>query len=198
MKSPSPHFNINQYIQFSNHSTRATSAHKLTHCFSFTSHQHSFFSRIIRLWNSVPVIDLSLPTDIIKKHLTIFFWEKFSANFTSDHPCSFHLVCPCYCCTKLPITMCLHSLLNYTIYIAVHLLLLNLKFTFRPFESHYEVHRHFSLSTTGEEFLLSPSTIMSVNPHSYIIDQLLASSQDTSLQTKRSKQNRSVQVKQNS
>ena len=36
---------------------------------------------------------------------------------------------------------------------------------------------------------------MSVNPHSYIIDQLLASSQDTSLQPKRSKQNRAVQVK---
>ena len=41
LKSPSPHFNINQ---FSNHSTRATSAHKLTHSFSFTSHQHSFLA----------------------------------------------------------------------------------------------------------------------------------------------------------
>ena len=72
LKSPSPHSDINQYIQFSNHSTRATSAHKLTHSFSFTSraHQHSFFSMIIRLWNSVPVIDLSLPTDTIKKHLS--------------------------------------------------------------------------------------------------------------------------------
>ena len=115
LKSPSPHFDINQYIQFSNHSTRATSAHKLTHSSSFTLHQHSFFSKIIRLWNSVPVIDLSLPTDLIKKHLTIFFWEKFSVNFTLDYPCSFHLVCPCHRCTKLPVTMCLHSLLNYTI-----------------------------------------------------------------------------------
>ena len=80
------------------------------------------------------------------------------------------------------------------IYIAVHLSLLTLEFTFRPFESHYEVHRHFSLSSTGEEFLLSPSAIMSVNPHSSIIDQLLAS-KDTSLQPKRNKQNRAVQVK---
>lgn len=80
--------------------------------------------------------------------------------------------------------------------IAVHLSLLSLKFTFRPLESHYEVHRHFSLSTAGEKFLLSPSTIMSVNPHSCIVDQLLAaSSDDTCLQLKKSKQSRAVKVK---
>ena len=109
LKSPSSHFDINQYIQFSNH----TSPCKLTYSSSFTSHQHSFFTRIIILWNSVLVIDLPLPTDTIKKHLTIFS-GNFSTTFTLDYPCSFHLVCSFYHCTKLPITMCLHSLLNYT------------------------------------------------------------------------------------
>jgi len=80
--------------------------------------------------------------------------------------------------------------------VAVHLSFLNLEFTFRPFESHYEVHRHFSLSTTGEEFLLSPSSTMSVNPHSCIVDRLLiASSEDSCMQSKKSKQSRAVQVK---
>ena len=66
---------------------------------------------------------------------------------------------------------------------------------FRPFESHYEVHHHFSLSSAGEEFLASPSTIMPVDPHSCVIDQLLESSEDKCLQSKRSKQNRAIQVK---
>ena len=81
------------------------------------------------------------------------------------------------------------------IYFSVHLSLLTLEFMFRPFESHYEVHRHFSLSSAGEEFLASPSTTMSVDLHSCVIDQLLASSEDKCLQSKRSKQNCAIQVK---
>jgi len=52
-------------------------------------------------------------------------------------------------------------------------LLLDLSFIFRPFDSHYEVHRRYILTTLGESFLCNPYTIMSVDPHSSIIDGLL-------------------------
>ena len=80
------------------------------------------------------------------------------------------------------------------LYVAVNLSLVILMFTFRHFESHYEVHHHSSFFPKSEEFLLSPSIIMSVNPQSSIIGQLLASSEDSCSQSKRSKQNDAVQV----
>ena len=42
------------------------------------------------------------------------------------------------------------------LYVAVHLSLVDLDFTFRPFENHYEVHRKYLLSSTGIEFLQDP------------------------------------------
>ena len=102
MKFPTSYFDISKYIRFSNYSTRATSVLKLNYSNSPTSstYPYSFFNRIIRLWNTAPVIDLSLSIDTIKRHLTNFFWVKFTVNFKSDCPCSFHLVCPCYRCSK--------------------------------------------------------------------------------------------------
>ena len=115
LKFPTSYFDISKYIRFSNYSTRATSAHKLNYSISPTSstNPYSFFNRIIRLWNTAPVINLSLSIDTIKRHLTNFFWAKFTVNFKSDSPCTFHLVCPCYRCSKIPVDMCYRHLLNF-------------------------------------------------------------------------------------
>ena len=105
LKFPAAHFDISKYIQFVNHSTRATSTHKLCHHRATSSSYHnSYFNRIICLWNSMPVIDLTLSLDIIKTQLTNYLWSKFNDNFTSDSSCTFHLLCPCHRCSKLPIT----------------------------------------------------------------------------------------------
>ena len=72
LKFPSAHFDISKYIQFADHSTRATSI----------SYHNSYFNRIIRLWNSMPVIDLTLSLDIIKTQLTNYLWSKFNDNFS--------------------------------------------------------------------------------------------------------------------
>ena len=56
---------------------------------------------------------------------------------------------------------------------AVHLSLVDLDFTFRPFENHYEVHRKYLLSSTGIEFLQDPRSVMSVDPHACIVETLL-------------------------
>ena len=38
------------------------------------------------------------------------------------------------------------------LYVAVRLYLLDLSFTFRAFENHFEVHHQYMLSSKGEEF----------------------------------------------
>ena len=59
------------------------------------------------------------------------------------------------------------------IYVAVHLGYLDLLFNFRPFDSHYEVHRRYIVSSLGNEFYSSPKAIMSPDPRSTIVDVAL-------------------------
>ena len=114
LKSPSAHFDISQHIQFASHCTRAASTHKLSYLSTTTSSYHkSYFNRIIRLWNSVPIIDLTLSLSTIKTLLTNYLWTNFSANFISDYTCTFHLLCPCYRCSKLPIIFNYQLLTNF-------------------------------------------------------------------------------------
>ena len=63
------------------------------------------------------------------------------------------------------------------LYVAVHLSLIDLDFNFRPFESHYEVHRRNVLSSSGLEFLNGPYSVMSLDPHSSVVDKLLGVTQ---------------------
>ena len=56
---PSQYFNIFKYITFSSTNTTSQSQHKLIHHFSTSrSHFHSYFIRIVCLWNSLPYIEL--------------------------------------------------------------------------------------------------------------------------------------------
>ena len=79
------------------------------------------------------------------------------------------------------------------VYIAVHLSLLNLSFVFCPFDNHYEVHQRYSFSEGGKEFLSAPRAVISVNPHSYIIDRILDDTREFT--ERRSIQNQGVQIK---
>ena len=69
LKEPTAHFNIYKYVHFSKSPTRSASFSKLIFTLSqavSSIHQHFYFNRIVRLWNYMPTIDLSLPTDLIK------------------------------------------------------------------------------------------------------------------------------------
>ena len=77
------------------------------------------------------------------------------------------------------------------VYVGVHLSLLNLCFVFHPFDNHYEVHRRYSLSEEGKKFLSAPTTVMSINPHSYIIDRVLDDNREFT--ERRCIQNRGIQ-----
>ena len=114
LKFPSTHFDISEYLQFVDHNTRSASTHKLSHHRIKSSSYHtSYFNRIIRLWNSIPVIDLTLSLDTIKTQIINYLWTKFDTNFISDSPCTFHLLCPCYRCSKHPIIPNFQPLSNF-------------------------------------------------------------------------------------
>ena len=81
------------------------------------------------------------------------------------------------------------------IYVGVHLGLLNLSFIFRPFENHYEVHRRYLIAQLGEEFLVNPTAIMSVDPCSTTVDTIMIHNEDISLQRKKITQGRGSQTK---
>ena len=78
-------FNINTYISFTVVNTRSRGV-KLRHNVSSTSKEcHFYFNRISRLWNSLPIIDLNLPINLIKSKIKFYFWQHFIANFDPDN-----------------------------------------------------------------------------------------------------------------
>ena len=102
-KKPLPHFDIRDFITFSTQSTRSASFLKLVHLRSQISDvYHFYFARLVRLWNSLPAIDITLPDHTIKRKITDCLWVNFKAKFESSLPCSFHFLCPCNRCSKLP------------------------------------------------------------------------------------------------
>lgn len=94
-KSPQLYFNINQFLSFSSSATRFSKSAKLVHQ-QTTSRQTylHYFCRTVRLWNSLPPMDISLNTSILKTQLMNFLWTNFVENFDPDHVCSYHYLCP--------------------------------------------------------------------------------------------------------
>ena len=80
-----------------------SSGTKLIHNISFTNkHRNHYFVRICRLWNALPIIDLNMSIQTIKKHLKIFMWNHFNNNFNSSNIHTFHFICPCSSCLNSP------------------------------------------------------------------------------------------------
>ena len=97
LNTPTDNFDIRNFISFNTNSTRSGSHLKLCHPRTVsTTHHHFYFNQIIRLWNHLPVINLSLPPYVIKQKLTKHLWDHFTVNFNSDQSRSFHLLCPCH------------------------------------------------------------------------------------------------------
>ena len=95
LKAPTDHFNIYQHVHFTKNSTRSGASSKLVHRKPASStHQYFYFNRIVRLWNHMPTVDLSVSTNLIKTRLTAFLWNRFISTFNSDHLCSHHVICP--------------------------------------------------------------------------------------------------------
>ena len=109
LKQPDPCLPINDYISFSSSSTRAGHTLKLIHQHSLTSlSSHSYFKRVARLWNALPLIDLNCSLPTIKFHLKQFLWNHFIDSFNPDLPCTYHFLCPRPKCAQM------HRSLNFT------------------------------------------------------------------------------------
>ena len=101
-KSPINSFNIFQYVTFNNSFTRSRDK-KLIHIASNNLvNSNSYFCRISRLWNALPVIDITSSLTAIKSKLLSFLWNHFLLNFSSNSNCSLHFLCPCNKCSLSP------------------------------------------------------------------------------------------------
>ena len=106
IKFPSDHFRFCDYVQFFSHRTRGSSNLKLKHSLCRTEIEWNFnFNRIPRLWNSLRSLDINLPLSVIKSGICKFFWDHFMSNFDSNNVHTYHYLCPCQKCFKLPVNM---------------------------------------------------------------------------------------------
>ena len=98
LSTPSTAFDIRQFITFSTNPYRNSNLLHVA-CSNNTS-RHFYFSRLPRLWNSLPIKSdlLKNSTDKAKIILNRFFINYFVNNFDPSVTCSFHFCCPCYNC----------------------------------------------------------------------------------------------------
>lgn len=98
-------FNILSYISFSQASSRTGHHHKLHHRLTSSSQTSgSYFHRLPRLWNGLPSFDLSLSPTTNCMKVKKFLWNHFLNSYNVDHPCTYHLSCPCSKCSHSPKT----------------------------------------------------------------------------------------------
>ena len=99
IKTPTIQFNITNYISFNSASTRSGVNNKLIppHHLNNTS-RHSYFHRLLSLWNAMPVFDLNMSFITLKLKLKKYLWEHFLNNFDDSDNCTLHYLCPCSGC----------------------------------------------------------------------------------------------------
>ena len=102
LKNPDYNYSLMEHFVFSSAHTRSAASIKLVHSSkSSPTHYHNFISRLPRLWNSLPSVDLSLSFNFIKHSLKDHFYSHFLIHFQPNSPCLFHYSCPCNRCSKL-------------------------------------------------------------------------------------------------
>jgi len=78
LKYPTDNFDIRDHVTFIRISTRSGTHHKLAHPRVASAIQgHFYFNRIVRLYNHLPAIDISLLINTIKRRYISYFWTYF-------------------------------------------------------------------------------------------------------------------------
>ena len=74
LNNPTSYFDIHNFIEFHSSISRLSQANKLIHHRSSNLiTQHFFFNRVLRLWNVLPVIDVTPPTSTLHSRLKTIF-----------------------------------------------------------------------------------------------------------------------------
>ena len=114
--SPTPNFNIMDFISFRSGSTRSSSLRKMHIPFNPSNRSHHFyFSRLPHLWNSLPLPTLDPFSAVSSNFLLIknTFMDKFMSTFDPSQPCTSHFYCPCGKCFISPPAFPLTSRWHY-------------------------------------------------------------------------------------
>ena len=96
--------NIHDHIKFVTSSTRRNNQ-MLRYNYARTSiTRHSFFNRVVRLWNALQPINIEQPFTTIKCQIIETFWSKFTQTFKSltNNACTYHFIGPCPQCRLIP------------------------------------------------------------------------------------------------
>ena len=95
---------------------------KLVHQLSKTNlSRHTYFSRIARLWNTLPPIDTTMSLHSLKSTLKVIFWENFLAYLNpSRHSVYIPHGLPLQ--QVLAVVFCPLKILIFTVVIYIHLL----------------------------------------------------------------------------
>ena len=102
VKNRSESFDIMKYVSFNSSNTRS-GGNKLVHSRATNnSLRNLYFSRLVRLWNALPIFDLSLSEDTLRMKLKSFLMSFFKSNFVPNNTCSLHFLCPCSRCSSIP------------------------------------------------------------------------------------------------
>ena len=81
--------------------TCASSACKFKCTFPRSSIHFFYFNRVVRIWNSLPIINLSLSSSTIKKLIKNFLWQHFLSTFNPHNTCSWFFCCTCHLCLSI-------------------------------------------------------------------------------------------------
>ena len=104
LQEPSVNPEVYSLIMFTNSVTRAgQSGCSLRGKFNrISSSRHFYFSRIVRLWNALPIGTITLTQSFatIKYHVWDYLKQNFLNNFVVNNTCSWHLKCPCNRCAS--------------------------------------------------------------------------------------------------
>ena len=107
LQNPSDqYFNIHNYVQFISSNTRSSSSPKLKCTLSRSSNNQInffYFNRVVKLWNTLPIISILT----IKKIKIISLGTSFNISL----PCTWFVSCPCSDCTSMSSSM------NFTIFL---------------------------------------------------------------------------------
>jgi len=108
IRNPTTSFNIHHFVSFS--TSARSQGFKLHHNPLTTTKQwHFYFTRICRLCNALPVIDINLPIDTIRNRVKAHLWNHFTHNFDLFNPHTLHYLYPCSQCITD------HFSINYTL-----------------------------------------------------------------------------------
>ena len=99
IKYPPDNFDVFSYISFCKSNTRSSSMGKLKYVYKrLSTTRHFYFNRVVRIWNQLPFLDLTLSFNSLKSIVIDHLWNHFVCNFNSFNVWSYHFICPCNNC----------------------------------------------------------------------------------------------------